>query len=396
MIKKLKKHSKLLVFLMYLETLFCAGFVSFYIRDMSMQRTLAVTALSLVLCTAFLAALAAEYFNRELYKRFSMLEVWAVYGLGLLIGIAMLYEPDYCDTILVLPVIMGIVTGVGPAIAADAVILSLVFLWDGIDIEVLVFYLIIGIAGSYMSRSMVKRKQIIPGMITLFCTFVLTMCVYVFFKTERINVYILANILLGGVINMLSLIVVLPYFYNSRNKEDKNMLQMLSPDYELMDAMIKHKKKVYAHADFSSGIAEQAAEIIGADTLLTKCSVYYYNYARTLGKNYTDAFIETAYWRKFPKKVTDIVLSLAKDSERPLTKEAAIILVTETLVLAKESKFAGEQAEQHYLEAVMNQRFHRGILNLAEISVKDYITLKEFVIGELCKTSTKARKEEDT
>lgn len=388
MIKKLKKHSKLLVFLMYLETLFCAGFVSFYIRDMSMQRTMAVTALSLVLCTAFLVALAAEYFNRELYKRFSLLEVLAVYGLGLLIGIAMLYEPDYCDTILVLPVIMGIVTGVGPAIAAHAVVLSLVFLWDGIDIEILVFYLIIGIASSYMSRSMVKKKQVLSGIVTLFCIFVLTMCVYVFFKTERLNVYILANILLGGLVNILSLIVVLPYFYNSRNKENKVMLRILSPKYELMDSMIKHKKKVYAHADFSSRIAGQAAEIIGADMLLTKCSVYYYNYARTLGKNYTDAFIETAYWRKFPRKMTDIVLSLAKDSEKVLTKEAAIILITETLILAKESKFGGEQAEQHYLEAVMNQRFHKGILDLAEISVKDYITLKEFVIGELCKTPT--------
>ncbi len=388
MIKKLKKHNKLLVFLMYLETLFCAAFVSFYVRDMSIQRTMAVTALSLVLCTAFLVALAAEYFNRELYKRFSLVEVWAVYGLGLLIGIAMLYEPEYCDTILVLPVIMGIVAGVGPAIAANAVVLSLVFLWDGIEIEVLVFYLIIGIVGSYMSRSMVKKKQVIPGMVTLFCTFVLTMCVYVFFKTERINVSILAHILLGGVINILSLIVVLPYFYNSRNKENNIMLQMLSTNYELMDAMIKHKKKVYAHAAFSSNIAERAAEIIEADPLLTKCSVYYYNYARTLGKNFTDAFIETAYWRKFPQSVTDIVLSLAKDTERPLTREAAIILVTETLVLAKEAKFAGEQAERHYLEAVMNQRFHRGILNLAEISVKDYITLKEFVIGELCKIPT--------
>lgn len=390
MIMKLKERGKLLVFLMYLETLLCAGFVSFYIRDMSVQRTMAITALSLVLCTAFLVTLAAEYFSRELYKRFSILEVWVVYGLGLLIGIAMLYEPDYCDTILVLPVIMGIITGVGPAIAADAVVLSIVFLWGGIDIEILVFYLILGIIGSYMSSSMVKKKQVIPGMITLFCAFVLTMCVYVFFKTERINGDILATIVLGGFINILSLIVALPYFYNSRNQDDKTMLQMLSPDYELMDAMIKHKKKVYAHAAFSSKIAEQAAEIIDADTLLTKCSVYYYNYARTLGKNYTDAFIETAYWRKFPKKVTDIVLSLAADSEKTLTKEAAIILITETLVLAKESRFAGEQAEQHYLEAVMNQRFHRGILDLAEISVKDYVTLKEFVIGELCKAPTEA------
>lgn len=387
MIKKLKKHNKLLVLLLYLETLLCVGFVSFYLRDMSIQRTMAVTTLSFVLCTAFLVALAAEYFNRELYERFSLLEVNVVYVLGLLLGIFILYEPDYCDTILVLPVMMGIITGVGPAIACDAVILSLVFLWNGIDIEILIFYLIIGIIGSYMSRSMVRKKQIVSGMVTLFSAFVLTMCVYVFFKNERINLYVLANILLGGVVNILSLIVVLPYFYNSRNKEHRDMVKMLSPQYELMDSMIKFKKKVYAHAAFSSRIAEQAADAIHADALVTKCSVYYYNYARTLGKNYTDPFIETAYWHKFPKKVTNVVLSLANDSQKILTKEAAIVLVTETLVLAKESKFADGQAEKGYLEAVMKQRFQRGMLDLAEISIKDYITLKDFVITQLCKTS---------
>lgn len=385
MIKKLKKHTKLLVFLMYLETLLCAGFVSWYISDMSIQRTMAVTALSLVLCTAFLVALATEYFNRELYMRFSLLEVFVVYGIGLLLGITMLYEPDYWDTILVVPVAMGIITGVGPAIASQAVILSLVFLWNGIDIEILIFHLIIGIAGSYLSRCLVKKKQIMSTLVTLFCTFIITMCVYIFFKHERINFYVLANILIGAIINILSLLVILPYFYNSRNKETRRMIKMLSPDYKLMDAMINHKKKVYAHAIFSSKIAEGAAEAIGADILLTKCSVYYYNYARTLGKNYVDPFIETAYWNKFPKKLTEIVLSLATDAEKILTKEAAIVLVTETLVLAKESRFAGEQAEPGYLKAVIRQRFNKGLLDLAEISIRDYMVLQEYVIEELCK-----------
>lgn len=162
---------------------------------------------------------------------------------------------------------------------------------------------------------------------------------------------------------------------------------MLSPDYKLMDAMINHKKKVYAHAIFSSKIAEGAAEAIGADILLTKCSVYYYNYARTLGKNYVDPFIETAYWNKFPKKLTEIVLSLATDAEKILTKEAAIVLVTETLVLAKESRFAGEQAEPGYLKAVIRQRFNKGLLDLAEISIRDYMVLQEYVIEELCKAT---------
>ena len=384
MIQKLKRHSKLLIALMYLETFICAGFVSFYIRNMSLQKTMAVTALSLLLCTAFLVALAAEFFSLELYKRFSLFEVSIIYGIGLILGFTMLYEPDYCDIIMALPVMMGIVTGVGPAIAAHAVILSLVFLWNGINIEIFIFYLITGIAASYLSRCLVKRKQIISGLITLFCTFVLTMCVYVFFKTERLNMYVLAEILIGGVVNILSLVVVLPYFYNSRNRDTKDMLKMLTPEYELMNTMINHKKKVYAHAVFSSGLAERAAKIIGADTLLTKCSVFYYNYARTLGKNYSDYFIETAYWHKFPSSVTDIVISLAPDSDKVLNREAAIVLLTETLVLAKESRFAEEPAERGYLEALMNQRFYKGLLNQAELYIKDYITVKEFILEELC------------
>ena len=99
------------------------------------------------------------------------------------------------------------------------------------------------------------------------------MCIC-FFRTERINLYLLAEILLGGIVNILSLLVVLPYLYNSRNKEVRDLKKMLMPQYDLMDVMMKNKKKVYAHATYSSELAKSAAESIGADTLLTKCGVW--------------------------------------------------------------------------------------------------------------------------
>ena len=384
MIRKIKKNTMLMVFLMYLETFVCTGLVSFYVQDMSIQRTMAVVALALVLCTAFSVALIAETFSREKYDMFSFGEVCITYGIGLLMGFAMLYEPDYCDTVLVLPVMMCIVAGIGPAVAAHAVVLSLVFLWGGISIEIMVFYLIVGIAAGYLSKCFLKKSQIVSGFVTVFCTYMLTMCVYVFFRTERINLYLLAEILLGGIVNILSLLVVLPYLYNSRNKEVRDLKKMLMPQYDLMDVMMKNKKKVYAHATYSSELAKSAAESIGADTLLTKCGVYYYNYARTLGKNYQDAFIENAYWHKIPKRLTDLVLSLGIESDKVISKEAAVVLVTETLVLAKESKFAGEKADAAYLDAVITQRFNKGMLEHSEISIKDYMSLKKYLIEQLC------------
>ena len=384
MIRKIKKNTKWMVFLMYMETFVCAGFVSFCVQDMSLQRTLAITALSFVLCTAFIVALIAEYFSREKYHMFTFKEVAITYGLGLVVGAAMLYEPEYCDTVLVIPVMMSIVAGIGPAVAAEAVVLSLVFLWDGIHMEMLVFYLIAGIAAGYLSKCFLKKSQMLSGFITVFCTYVLTMCVYVFFKTERINLLVLVNILIGAVVNVLSLVVVLPYLYNSRNKEVHDLQKMLTPEYELMDVMIKNKKKVYAHAVYSAELAERVAEEIGADTLLTKCGVYYYNYARTLGKDYKEAFVETPNWHKKPKRLTDIVLSLGNESDKIISKEGTIVLVTETLVLAKESKYAGETADSTYLDAVITQRFNKGLLELSEMSVKDYMNLKRYIIEQLC------------
>lgn len=368
----------------YLETLIVSGGVPFFLLHMSIQKTISIMALSLVLCTAFIVAYAADVINVKEYHPISPVEISIVYGIGLVLGIFMVYEPDYCDTVLVLPVMMGVVCGIVPAIAAHAVILSTVFLWGGMHIEILLFYLIAGIVAAYFSSCLTKKRQVMSGLITMFSIYVLTMCVYVFFSTERFKINILFDILIGAGINILAVIVVFPYLYRSRNKENYTLNKIIKPEYAIISAMIKTKRRVYNHAADSASLAAAAAAMLGADSLLTKCSIYYYNYARTLGKNYVDPFIETAYWKKLPKRMVDVVLSLAAESEKPLTREASIVLVTETLVLAKESGYAGETAEDVYLNAIIRQKVNRGLLDKSELSMRDYALLRDFLIVRLC------------
>lgn len=394
MIKVSNKKNILMAMTVYLETLVVSGGVPFFLLHMSIQKTVAIMALSLVLCTAFLVAYAANVMNEKEYHPISTTEISAVYGLGLVLGIFMLYEPDFCDTVLVLPVMMCVVCGVVPAIVAHAVILSTVFLWGGMTIEILLFYLIAGIAAVYVSICLTKKNQVLSGLITMFSTYVLTMCVYVFFRTERFKVNILLDILTGAVVNILAVIVVFPYLYSSRNKENHTLNNIIKPEYPIISSMIKTKRKVYNHAVFSSKLAEAAATLLGADSLLTKCSIFYYNYARTLGKNYVDPFIETAYWKKLPKRMVDIVVSLAAESDKCLTREASIVLVTETLVLAKESGYAGEVPEDVYLHAIIRQKVNRGLLDKSELSLKDYAVLKDFLVDGLCDKKEENRKEE--
>lgn len=403
MIRIISKSNVLMSLALYVETLACAGGVALFLLDMSLQKTIAIMALALVLCTAFLVAFAADILNFKGYKPFSWPEICCVYGIGLLLGIAMLYEPDYFDTVLVLPVMMGVIVGVVPAIAAHAVMLSLVFLWGGIHIELLLFYLVAGIVAAYVSSCFTKKNQMLSGFITLFSSFLLTMCVYVFFRTERISGSVFLDIFLGTITNLLTVLVILPYIYFSRNKESHVMMKLLKPEYEIMDSMIMNKRKVYHHAAYVAELAEEAAKILEADELLTKCSVYYYNYARTLGKNFVDPFIETAYWKKFPKRMVDNVVSLAVGSDKIMSREATIVLIAETLVLAKESKYSNGQAEEAYLHAIIRQKVTKGMLDQSEISIKDYSILKEHLITTLCnqqkesenREKSESRKEEN-
>lgn len=387
MIRIISKSNALMSLVLYAETLCCAGGVALFLLDMSLQKTLAIMALAVVLCTAFLVAFAADILNFKGYKPFSWSEVCFVYGIGLLLGIAMMYEPDYFDTVLIFPVMMGVIVGVVPAIAAHAVMLSLVFLWGGIHIELLLFYLVAGIAGAYLSNCFTKKNQILSGFITLFSIYLLTMCVYVFFRTERISGQVFFDILLGTITNLLAVLVILPYIYFSRNKESHVLMKLLKPQYEIIDSMIMNKKKVYHHAADVAELAVGAAQLLEADELLTKCSVYYYNYARTLGKNFVDPFIETAYWKKFPKRMVDNVVSLAAGSDKIMSREATIVLIAETLVLAKESKYSNGQAEESYLNAIIRQKVNKGMLNQSEMSIKDYAILKEYLVTTLCNQS---------
>ena len=395
MIRIITKSNVLMALLMYIETAVCAGGVSLFLLNISVQKSFAIVALSIILCTAFLVAFAANILNAG-YAPFSWSEVSTIYGLGLLLGIAMLYEPDYFDTILVFPVVMGVIVGVVPAIAAHAAVLSLVFLWGGMSIELLLFYLIAGIVAAYISSCFTKKNQIFSGVIILFATFVLTMCVYVFFRTERIYFSLLINILLGGVLNVFAVYLATPYIYFTRNKEDRVLKKMLSPEYEIMDSMIKNKKKVYSHATYVAELAEDAATVLEADALLTKCSVYYYNYARTLGKKFIDPFIETAYWKKFPKRMVDNVVSIASEDSMSMSREATIVLMAETLVLAKEAKYGDKQPEEPYLNAIIRQKVNKGMLETSVLSIKDYTILKNHLITRLCTPKEMTETKENT
>ncbi len=382
-----RKKSYFIFIPLLFETVIFSMVLSKGVWHMNVQKMFAIAILAAVLVGAFFISYVADVINnakKNSYRNYPIWEIILFFQLGLVCAVLSVYVPDYLDTFLFLPVIFSISIGIGPAVVGQAMFLLLAFLYGGISEQLLLFYFIPGMVAIYMSDCFKNRKQCFNGLIVLFMTQLLSTSVCVFFSTQRFSLSILIRLILGATVNVAVVAIMVPYIMKSRNKQTKSLRKMISPKYEIMLSLKTNKGKVYEHGKYTSEIARQAAKKIAADEVLTVATCFYYNYARTLGKSYVDPFVENAYWRKFPQALVDNVVAMSPEREDFLSKEATIALMTETLCLAKESKYKDKKAEPGYFEALIRQKVTKGLLDTSEMTIGEYMITKDYIIEQLC------------
>lgn len=382
-----RKKSYFIFIPLLFETVIFSMVLSKGVWHMNIQKMFAIAILAAVLVGAFFISYVADVINnakKNSYRNYPIWEIILFFQLGLVCAVLSVYVPDYLDTFLFLPVIFSISIGIGPAVVGQAMFLLLAFLYGGISEQLLLFYFIPGMVAIYMSDCFKNRKQCFNGLIVLFMTQLLSTSVCVFFSTQRFSLSILIRLILGAIVNVAVVAIMVPYIMKSRNKQTKSLRKMISPKYEIMLSLKTNKGKVYEHGKYTSEIARQAAKKIAADEVLTVATCFYYNYARTLGKSYVDPFVENAYWRKFPQALVDNVVAMSPEREDFLSREATIALMTETLCLAKESKYKDEKAEPGYFEALIRQKVTKGLLDTSEMTIGEYMITKDYIIEQLC------------
>ncbi len=386
MIEQRKKSCYIFIPLLF-ETVICSMILSKGVWHMNVQKMLAISILAVALVGAFFVSYVVDVINdiqKNIYRTYPVGEIVVFFQLGLACAVLSVYLSDYLDIFLLLPVAFGVSMGIGPAIVGQAMFLSLAFLYGGIPAELVLFYFIPGIVAVYMSNCLKNKNQYFYGLVILFMTQLLSTAVCVFFCTQRFALSVLGSLILGAFINVTGVAVLVPYIMKSRNRQTDMLLEVISPKHEIMMTLKNNKTKVYEHGKRTSQIASRAAKIIGADEVLTVAICFYYNYARTLGKNYVDPFIENAYWRKIPQILVDNVVAMSSQSREVLSKEASIALVAETLCLAKESRYRNGIAEPGYLEALLRQKVTKGLLDMSEMTMREYAIIKSCIMEELC------------
>lgn len=168
-------------------------------------------------------------------------------------------------------------------------------------------------------------------------------------------------------------------------KPKKRTLEEIGePNFELLVKFQEFSKSIYIHSVDIAEISFHAAAEIGKDAQLAKVGGLYHEVGRINGGNYIEEGIRLAKQYDFPEEVIEIIRQHNSKVESPKFPEAAIVMLTDSIVSALEYVEKTEKRQTvpipDLVSNIFENRLSKGLLNEAGLSIEDYVALKNFYI----------------
>lgn len=169
-----------------------------------------------------------------------------------------------------------------------------------------------------------------------------------------------------------------------RNK----LREVEKPEYVLMARLERASKALYEHSRLVGDTAAEAARQIGADELLARVGGYYHEIGRLRTDGVKRSYIENGLIHlrehEFPEEVMDIVRQHNIKREMPKSKEAALVMISDSVFSMIEyirQQGNCDKAKQYeVVENMLRLRLREGNLDDSGLSVRDFNTLKEYYL----------------
>ena len=178
--------------------------------------------------------------------------------------------------------------------------------------------------------------------------------------------------------------------------EDGNytLEEILQLDFPLLERLKEHSLKYYNQSIEIGEISANAAKAIHANEAIAKAGGYYYQIGRIEGKQYVEEGIKLAQAYHLPQVIIDIICQHNMNYEKPKSPEAAIVMLTISIIAMKEyiiqldkkESGGGESIspEKVSLEKIVNNVFQmrlaKGSLDQSGLSIKEYNILRDFFL----------------
>lgn len=163
----------------------------------------------------------------------------------------------------------------------------------------------------------------------------------------------------------------------------RSMLDELSAvDNSLILELKNVSEELYQHSIDISEISYGAAMCIGADELIVRVGGLYHEIGRIRGDNYIEEGILIAKENNFPQEIIDIIKQHNSKYEKPCSAEAAIVMLTDSVISTIEYMEKNSQQKEFttdkIIDNVFNIRLSKGTLDNAGFTVTQYKSLREY------------------
>lgn len=158
------------------------------------------------------------------------------------------------------------------------------------------------------------------------------------------------------------------------------LLELCSETSPLLERFSKKYPQAFLHVRRVALFAAEVAErMTGVDVALVKCGGYYHEIGRLYGEKSLANTLAVATDEKFPQELWDVLREHTVDGDKPTSKEAALLLLTDNICgmcehLKKTQK--GKIVIVKVIEKAINLRLTKGDLNYSGLTAADLTVIR--------------------
>jgi cyclic-di-AMP phosphodiesterase PgpH len=170
-----------------------------------------------------------------------------------------------------------------------------------------------------------------------------------------------------------------------------NMDEILDLEFPLLQRLREYSMKVYKHSLLIGELSKKAAKAVGADELKAQAGGLYHEIGRIENKEYVEEGVKLAEAYHLPNIIADIIRQHNIKYEKPKSPEAAIVMITISIMATREylekvEKKPNENQQEtsvpieKIVDNVFQMRLTKGSLDESGLTLKQYNKLKEFFL----------------
>lgn len=189
----------------------------------------------------------------------------------------------------------------------------------------------------------------------------------------------------GAAEHMTTFVSQQAFHFAEQQEEQKAVLEALSAETSpLLNLFFQTYPKAFLHARRVAVFASEVAERMGdVNVLLVKCGGYYHEIGRLRGAKTVESTLAVAKEEDFPAALQKVLREHTVDGDKPTSKEAALVLLTDNVCsmcehLRKTQK--GKILVVKVIDRALNLRLFKGDLSQSGLTAKDLSMLRNAMV----------------